>query len=140
MPLLWLPCPRTQGTTTNGDYLLPFKTGAFLAGKPVQPVILRYGKVGRAACAACAKACCLWHSGGCLLWSVWCLGSVRTPRLSAVPQGRVSLSWEMIPAPRHLFLVLCNPLHSVTCYEVRPVVVARRAGIGRADHLAHIWS
>ncbi|NP_001352256.1 Lysophospholipid acyltransferase LPEAT1 isoform 2 [Zea mays] len=31
-----------EGTTTNGDYLLPFKTGAFLAGAPVQPVILKY--------------------------------------------------------------------------------------------------
>ncbi|KAF0918713.1 hypothetical protein E2562_025837 [Oryza meyeriana var. granulata] len=31
-----------EGTTTNGDYLLPFKTGAFLARVPVQPVILRY--------------------------------------------------------------------------------------------------
>ncbi|KAL9172554.1 hypothetical protein ABFS82_03G055800 [Erythranthe guttata] len=30
------------GTTTNGDYLLPFKTGAFLAKAPVLPVILRY--------------------------------------------------------------------------------------------------
>lgn len=33
-----------QGTTTNGVCLLPFKTGAFLAGAPVQPVILRYGE------------------------------------------------------------------------------------------------
>ncbi|XP_072982513.1 lysophospholipid acyltransferase LPEAT1-like isoform X1 [Typha latifolia] len=31
-----------EGTTTNGDYLLPFKTGAFLAKAPVLPVILRY--------------------------------------------------------------------------------------------------
>ncbi|XP_028552621.1 lysophospholipid acyltransferase LPEAT1 isoform X2 [Dendrobium catenatum] len=31
-----------EGTTTNGDYLLPFKTGAFLAKVPVLPVILRY--------------------------------------------------------------------------------------------------
>uniref|UniRef100_A0A2P2JBI7 Lysophospholipid acyltransferase LPEAT1 isoform X3 n=1 Tax=Rhizophora mucronata TaxID=61149 RepID=A0A2P2JBI7_RHIMU len=31
-----------EGTTTNGDYILPFKTGAFLAGAPVVPVILRY--------------------------------------------------------------------------------------------------
>ncbi|KAI4316792.1 hypothetical protein L6164_024737 [Bauhinia variegata] len=31
-----------EGTTTNGDYLLPFKTGAFLANVPVLPVILRY--------------------------------------------------------------------------------------------------
>eukprot|EP00250_Pteridium_aquilinum_P004426 c14637_g1_i1 orf=443-1786(-) len=31
-----------EGTTTNGSYLLPFKTGAFVAGTPVQPVILKY--------------------------------------------------------------------------------------------------
>jgi lysophosphatidylcholine acyltransferase/lyso-PAF acetyltransferase len=31
-----------EGTTTNGEYLLPFRTGAFIAGQPVQPVILRY--------------------------------------------------------------------------------------------------
>ncbi|XP_020108342.1 lysophospholipid acyltransferase LPEAT1 isoform X2 [Ananas comosus] len=31
-----------EGTTTNGGYLLPFKTGAFLAKVPVLPVILRY--------------------------------------------------------------------------------------------------
>lgn len=31
-----------EGTTTNGNYLLPFKTGAFLSQTPVQPVILRY--------------------------------------------------------------------------------------------------
>lgn len=31
-----------EGTTTNGDYLLPFKTGAFLAKVPVLPVVLRY--------------------------------------------------------------------------------------------------
>ncbi|OWM74502.1 lysophospholipid acyltransferase LPEAT1-like [Punica granatum] len=31
-----------EGTTTNGDFLLPFKTGAFLSRAPVVPVILRY--------------------------------------------------------------------------------------------------
>jgi len=31
-----------EGTTTNGDFLLPFKTGAFLARTPVLPVILKY--------------------------------------------------------------------------------------------------
>ncbi|XP_026456124.1 lysophospholipid acyltransferase LPEAT1-like isoform X1 [Papaver somniferum] len=31
-----------EGTTTNGDFLLPFKTGAFIAKAPVLPVILRY--------------------------------------------------------------------------------------------------
>lgn len=32
-----------QGTTSNGRYLLPFRTGASLAGAPVRPVLLRYG-------------------------------------------------------------------------------------------------
>eukprot|EP00892_Ulva_mutabilis_P012070 jgi/Ulvmu1/9235/UM005_0335.1 len=31
-----------EGTTTNGQYILPFRTGAFVAGVPVQPVLLRY--------------------------------------------------------------------------------------------------
>ncbi|XP_054797891.1 lysophospholipid acyltransferase LPEAT1-like isoform X3 [Prosopis cineraria] len=31
-----------EGTTTNGDFLLPFKTGGFLASLPVLPVIVRY--------------------------------------------------------------------------------------------------
>ncbi|XP_030516854.2 lysophospholipid acyltransferase LPEAT1-like isoform X1 [Rhodamnia argentea] len=31
-----------EGTTTNGEFLLPFKTGAFLSNAPVLPVILRY--------------------------------------------------------------------------------------------------
>ncbi|XP_047308167.1 lysophospholipid acyltransferase LPEAT1-like isoform X2 [Impatiens glandulifera] len=31
-----------EGTTTNGNYLLPFKTGAFIAKAPVRPLILRY--------------------------------------------------------------------------------------------------
>ncbi|KAK7310447.1 hypothetical protein RJT34_07983 [Clitoria ternatea] len=32
----------SEGTTTNGDFLLPFKTGGFLATAPVLPVILSY--------------------------------------------------------------------------------------------------
>lgn len=31
-----------EGTTTNGEYLLPFKTGAFVSKAPVLPIILRY--------------------------------------------------------------------------------------------------
>ncbi len=45
---------RAQGTTTNGKCLLPFKTGAFLAGVPVQPVVLQYHRVRAAAAAAAA--------------------------------------------------------------------------------------
>lgn len=40
----WLICSslRAEGTTTNGRYLLPFKTGAFLAGTPVKPYYLHF--------------------------------------------------------------------------------------------------
>ena len=37
-PLLLFP----EGTTTNGRFLLPFRTGAFLAGAPVQPLVLKF--------------------------------------------------------------------------------------------------
>ncbi|GAQ85809.1 acyltransferase [Klebsormidium nitens] len=37
-PVLLFP----EGTTTNGRHLLPFKTGAFLAGTPVQPYYLHF--------------------------------------------------------------------------------------------------
>ena len=49
-----------QGTTTNGRYLLPFRTGAFLAGVPVQPVIIKYGQVGDV---------CQTSDGGCVPYS-----------------------------------------------------------------------
>ncbi len=41
-PLLLFP----EGTTTNGHFLLPFKSGAFLAGQPLQPVIIQYDTRG----------------------------------------------------------------------------------------------
>ena len=66
-----------KGTTTNGKCLLPFKTGAFLAGAPVRPVVLEYGA------------------------------------------DRVSAAWESINFVRHALLLLANPTHSVTAYEVR---------------------
>lgn len=31
-----------EGTTTNGEHLLKFRTGAFVAGTPVSPVLIRY--------------------------------------------------------------------------------------------------
>lgn len=31
-----------EGTTTNGKYLLSFRTGAFIAGSPVAPVLVQY--------------------------------------------------------------------------------------------------
>lgn len=71
-PMLLFP----EGTTSNGKFLLPFKTGAFLAGLPLQPIILQY------------------------------------------TVNSVSPAWESIPAARHIFLMLANPFHSVTCYEL----------------------
>ena len=49
-----------QGTTTNGRCLLNFKTGAFLAGAPVQPVVVRYSKGGRIA-PAWESMNAIWH-------------------------------------------------------------------------------
>lgn len=60
-----------EGTTSNGRYLLPFKTGAFLAGTPVQPVVLQYS------------------------------GPFFNP------------AWETIGGIRHIFLLLCQPWHSL---------------------------
>ena len=37
-PILLFP----EATTTNGCFLLPFRSGAFLAGEPLQPVVLKY--------------------------------------------------------------------------------------------------
>jgi peptidoglycan/LPS O-acetylase OafA/YrhL len=34
-------------------------------------------------------------------------------------KGGVSPSWESIDATRHLLLMLCQPFHTVACYEVR---------------------
>lgn len=31
-----------EGTTTNGDYLIKFRTGAFIIGTPIVPVLIRY--------------------------------------------------------------------------------------------------
>lgn len=41
-----IPLPQVaifpEGTTTNGHHLLRFRTGAFVAGKPVVPVLIKY--------------------------------------------------------------------------------------------------
>ena len=65
-----------EGTTTNGRFLLPFRTGAFLAGAPVRPVIVSYSRT------------------------------------------RVNPAWETISAPRHILLMLAQPTHAVTVYEL----------------------
>ncbi len=72
-----LPIQLSQGTTTNNRFLLNFKTGAFLAGLPVRPVIIKY--------------------------------DLESP---------VSLCWDTINVLRHVALVLLQPWHRVTCYEV----------------------
>ncbi|XP_028841285.1 lysophospholipid acyltransferase LPCAT4 [Denticeps clupeoides] len=54
-----------EGTTTNGQALIKFKPGAFLAGVPVQPVLLRYpNKVDsvRWTWKGTTWLQCLWHT------------------------------------------------------------------------------
>ncbi|GLI64841.1 hypothetical protein VaNZ11_008143 [Volvox africanus] len=43
LPMLLFP----EGTTTNNQYIMPFKRGAFVAGVPVQPLVLKYDTSGR---------------------------------------------------------------------------------------------
>ncbi|KAG2491357.1 hypothetical protein HYH03_010356 [Edaphochlamys debaryana] len=42
LPMLLFP----EGTTTNNSAIMPFKRGAFVAGVPVQPLVLQYDKSG----------------------------------------------------------------------------------------------
>lgn len=55
----------SEGTTTNGKALLKFKPGAFLAGVPVQPVLLRYPNKVNTVCWTFRGQTwleCLWHT------------------------------------------------------------------------------
>ena len=82
-PLLLFP----EGTTTNGRYLLPFKTGAFLAGQPLQPVVIRYGQVrrrrGLCRCWFCTRECRvavgLCKRGRCVATLPWWAGRPQQP-------------------------------------------------------------
>jgi len=122
-PLLLFP----EGTTTNGRFLLPFKTGAFLAGLPLQPVVIQYGEVrggeGWDECSGYNR----WPSGHASFCShIWAWLHCVARRLAraqpsaladllAAPsdlQGRFSPSWEMIPAARHIFLIMANPVRT----------------------------
>jgi Acyltransferase len=146
-PILLFP----EGTTTNGQYLLGFRTGSFIAGVPVQPIILKYGRVRGKHCvtsqgthkqmccgptesetvwgecvaqagvhsATLARVCGLKSllSSGC--WQVWPGRSVWQLDTQHCPvQSRVSPAWETIGGAWHIFLMLANPLHTVTVYEV----------------------
>ncbi|KAJ0055965.1 hypothetical protein NL108_017050 [Boleophthalmus pectinirostris] len=55
----------SEGTTTNGKALIKFKPGAFLAGVPVQPVLLRYPNKVDTVCWTFKGTTwleCLWHT------------------------------------------------------------------------------
>jgi hypothetical protein len=133
-------CCYLQGTTTNGRYLLPFKTGAFLAGVPVLPTIIHYytssgsndlccssaARVLAAAAVAAAAAA----AAGLAVSSGASSGAAAAAGLAAagvaavlggsalMGVGGVSPTWESIDATRHLLLMMCQPFHTVTCYEV----------------------
>jgi Acyltransferase len=148
-PILLFP----EGTTTNGRYLLRFRTGSFISGVPVQPIILKYSKV-----CMCGHHRSAGHehvmSGATLfLQKVVCdeqqVHNSRLPRISILSlhmlvfshkagsmmlaisitgrcpvQSRVSPAWETISGAWHIFLMLATPLHTVTVYEVRQPYVA----------------
>lgn len=86
-----------EGTTTNGDYLLPFKTGAFLAKTPVMPVILKYPY---------ERFSPAWDTitGA----SDICFNMCHEPRTS--PSGRINNSQNLLVLVqvRHVCLLLCQ--------------------------------
>jgi len=84
-PMLLFP----EGTTTNGRYLLPFRTGAFLAGCPVQPVILKYheGRVSPA-----------WESMDAM-HHVWLILTIPIHRVTAIQLPVYKPSKEEVADP-----------------------------------------
>jgi len=129
-PMLLFP----EGTTSNGRYLLPFRTGAFLAGVPVRPVVLSYSSCGGGlagglrpggvlASAAAARQQQQQRgssSGGG--------GGGGAPKLAPPERycdqgggsggGRLSLAWESISAVAHVLLVLASPWQSAVGLEL----------------------
>ena len=89
LTVLWL-----QGTTTNGEYLLPFRTGAFLAGVPVQPVILKYGKVPTNPC--CCRQLLAQHTA--LLDQAVCEIDCVLPGQSVASMGEHQRASAPVPA------------------------------------------
>uniref|UniRef100_A0AAY5EWM9 EF-hand domain-containing protein n=1 Tax=Electrophorus electricus TaxID=8005 RepID=A0AAY5EWM9_ELEEL len=70
-----------EGTTTNGQALIKFKPGAFLAGVPVQPVLLRYpNRVVRV-----MMLQCLWYTASQLYRIA--LKTLGVPATSYVMEG-----------------------------------------------------
>lgn len=132
-----------QGTTTNGRFLLPFKTGAFLAGVPVLPTIIHY-RCGSAAddrssrhsslrsralaaaavavAAAMAAAVALAAGGSQAAAGIAAVAAAAAAAVlvsgALSGKGGVSPCWESMDATRHLLLMLCQPFHTVECYEV----------------------
>jgi hypothetical protein len=49
-------------------------------------------------------------------------------------KGGVSPSWESIDATRHLLLMLCQPFHTVACYEVSRGKAGGRRGMTTLQH------
>lgn len=63
-------CLFPEATTTNGRYLLPFKTGAFVPGVPVKPLVLEYTWGARQMSPAWESFPAHWHIF--LLLCSWC--------------------------------------------------------------------
>jgi 1-acyl-sn-glycerol-3-phosphate acyltransferase len=97
-----------EGKTTLGRYLLQFRTGGFLAAKPVQPVTIRYYMYG-----AFAKTTLSWVVGGIRewLWRVLCTPCV-VAHIRYLPVLKGDEYFPMTPKDRALKcqLVMANSL------------------------------
>ena len=92
--------------------------GAFVAGVPLQPIVLRYDEVGHIA--QLALPCQLaWASYDMCMHPANAMHPAEL-RFCAGLQGTVSPAWESISAPRHILLMLCHPFHSLTIYKACP--------------------
>jgi 1-acyl-sn-glycerol-3-phosphate acyltransferase len=134
-PMLLFP----EGTTSNGRYLLPFRTGAFLAGVPVRPVVLSYSSCGGGLAGGRRPGGVRIVGGGSRRGSGGGDGgggghggghgggnnNNSGPEIERYCDrgggsggGRLSLAWESITAVTHVLLVLASPWQSATCLEL----------------------
>jgi len=137
-PMLLFP----EGTTSNGRYLLPFRTGAFLAGVPVRPVVISYASCGGGLAGGRRPGGVLPRrrtrggsggggedGGGGGGGGFGGGGGGGAPDLDldldrycdtggGSGGGRLSLAWESITAATHVLLVLASPWQSATCLEL----------------------
>jgi len=92
-----------EGKTTRGNYMLGFRTGAFIANVPIQPVLIRYKQIF-----PFGKAGVVWLVGGFgeWIWRCLCLPMV-TAELTFLPVLEGEEFYSKTPKEKALY---CNLL------------------------------